>query len=517
MVMNSIALMVFICAILIIVIGIYAWQQGKTVGARRFSLLMLSMSIYILGYSFELASLHLNTMIFWNKVQYFGILTFPTIYLLFASQFSGKSRWQTKKNVALLFLLPAIFLFIKLFDSSFHLIYRSIELDNSGIIPLLEFQKGPLYYVYVAYNLVMVTLGTFLLIVKRPFASALYLRQTNIILAVSAVLYASYLLYLSGYDVFPFLKNLDLNPFFYTLWGLAISYAILRYRLFDLAPIARDALIEILNDGVLVIDDQYRLVDSNPKAQQLFGWEKTPVGSPLEKLDLNLVENELLQSLKSNYTFEKQFTNNGDTSVFEVTISILRNTQSLIIGYLLVLHDITLRKGTEKQLQELSLVDDLTKLLNRRGFNILSDQLCSFCLRMSMNAVLFFFDLDNLKQINDQYGHVMGDQAIMDMGDLLRQSFRATDIIARMGGDEFVVFAIETVENSCETMTRRLDQNHKAKLLEGNRSFRLEFSMGTSFYKWESPQPIEKIVMDSDSAMYKAKQLKKDQSVSMIL
>lgn len=510
MVMNPIALIIFICATLISVIAFYAWQQGKTDGAKYFSFLMISMAVYILGYSFELASLSHSMMVFWNKIQYIGILSFPTIYLIFAGQFTGNNKWITKKNIILLFTIPFICLIIKFLDNSLHLIYQSSVVDYSGTIPLLSFQKGPVYYITVAYNLVMVTLGTLLIIGKRQHASALYLKQTNIILAVSAVLYGSFLFYLSGYPLFPNLKYLDLNPLFYTLWGFAISFAILRYRLFDLVPVARETLIEILGDAVLVLDDQFRLVDANPKAQSIFTWDKTPVGLPIERLEIRIIDKTHLQSLETDHTYEKQILQQDQKTDYEITVSLLRNKQLHVVGYLLVMHDISNRKKVEQELHELSLVDELTQLVNRRGFFVLSDQLISFCLRMKMNAVLFFIDMDNLKQINDQFGHAAGDQAIIDMGVILKKSFRSSDIIARYGGDEFVVLAIETDENSKKIMLERLIEQHKNLIGKNNRSYILSFSTGTSDYEWNNPLPLATLLKDSDQAMYAEKQSKKN-------
>ncbi len=509
MALNPIALIVFICAIMIIVIAMYALRQGKTEGAKIFALFMISMDIYILGYSFELASLDLTLMLFWNKFQYIGIMTFPTLYFLFANQFSANDKWVNKKNIPFLFIIPAICLGLKFFDDSLHLIYLSSTFDTSGIIPLLSFEKGPVYYITVAYNLVMVTLATFLLIIKRKHASSLYLRQTNIILAVSIILYALFLFYLSGISIFPKLAHLDLNPFVYSLWGFAISYAILRYKLFDLVPIARDALIEILGDGVLVLDDKFRLVDSNPKAQAIFGWKKTPEGLVIDQLEIKLIDKSLFQTINDDFRFEKQIIQNNNKIDFEITVSLLHNKDLFIVGYLLVMHDITNRKKVEQELQELSLVDDLTGLINRRGFFVLSEQLRSFCLRMKMNAVLFFFDMDNLKQINDQFGHAAGDQAIKDMGTILKKSFRSSDIIARYGGDEFVVFAIETAEYSLKTMSERLKDQQMKISSEIQRNNPLSFSAGTTLYEWENPLPMEKLIEQSDSAMYIEKQSKK--------
>lgn len=506
--MNLISLIVFVCAILIIAIALYAWLQGKSQESRIFAIFMLSMSIYILGYSFELSSLKIETMLFWNKFQYLGILTFPTLYLVFTSRFSGNDKWLGKNRIAFLFVFPLIFMLFKVFDDSLHLIYQSTSLDTRGLIPLLAFETGPLYYLIVAYNLVMVTLSTFMIFRRRRHASSLYLRQTNIILIVSVFLYASYLIYLSGFTLVPELEHLDLNPFTYTLWGLAISYAILRYRLLDLAPIAREALIEILEDGVLVLDEQFRLVDANPKAHSIFNWEKTPVGLTPDQIDPNLIDLSLVTSVQGEFCYEKRIIRNGRAIDFEITLSILRNSQKMALGYLLVLHDFTRRKKVEMELHELSLIDDLTKLCNRRGFFILSEQLVNFCLRMKMNAVMLFVDMDNLKMINDQQGHAAGDQALVDLGQILLGAFRSSDIVARLGGDEFVVLAIETSENPRDKMIERLEEQRETFSAENARAYAVTFSVGTAIMNWERPRSLEVLLEESDQSMYLAKTAK---------
>jgi diguanylate cyclase (GGDEF)-like protein/PAS domain S-box-containing protein len=509
MAMNLLALTVFICAIMVIMIAVYTWQFRATNGSRVFSIFMFSMSLYILAYSFELSSLDLPLMLFCNKVEYIGILTFPTLAMIFTSRFTGNDAWINKKNLILIFLAPTIFMIVKVFDDSLHLIYRSVAINRDGIIPLLSFEKGPLYYLVSALSALMVTISILMIINKRRNSSLLYIRQSNIILVASFIMFFFFLVYISGFSLIPEMKSLDLNPFAYTLWGIAISYAIFRYKLFNLVPIARETLIETMADGVLVLDDQLRVVDANPKAQSIFAWQKIPIGDAVHQLNLNSINPSVLNSLEGNYVTEMQHTKNGVVSIFEVGISILWNNQHEKVGYLLVLHDITRRKKIEKELSELSLIDALTGLTNRRGFMVLSDQLVNFCSRIRKNAVLFFIDMDGLKQINDNLGHATGDQALIDMGLVLKNSFRSSDIIARIGGDEFTVLAIETADNSTENMLARLDSQRKEFLEKQKRDYSLRFSVGTALSHWENPQSIQYLLDQSDQAMYEIKAAKK--------
>jgi PAS domain-containing protein len=257
---------------------------------------MASTAVYVLDYGLELASLDAAGMLFWSKVEYIGILTFPTIYLIFSAQYSGYAKWLTRRNATLLYILPEVLLMIKFFDGQLHLIYSSVILDTGSRIPLLAFTRGPLYLVVTLYNVLVVTLGKHLLGRKWRFASSLYRWQTSVILSAALVLYLMYGFYLSGITPVPALKDLDINPFIYSLWGLATGIAISKYRLFDLAPIARETLIEMLSDGVVVVDAHARIVDANPEAQRMFGWEKTPVGQSVEIPMNNWINQALLKT-----------------------------------------------------------------------------------------------------------------------------------------------------------------------------------------------------------------------------
>jgi diguanylate cyclase (GGDEF)-like protein len=506
---NSIALFVLLCGLMTAAIAFYAYRRRFTLGAKIFSLFMVSMSIYILGYAMELASLNVNTMLFWSKIEYIGILFFPSTYLIFCIEYTGGERWLTRRNFVLLLLVPSLLMLVKFLDDQLHWIYASATVDISGLIPLLAFQKGPLYMFVTGYNLMVVTIANYLLVQKWRFASSLYRGQTTILLVAGLFVYFVYGLYQTGIPLIPGLKQLDLNPFVYTLWGLAIGLSIFRYRLFDLAPIARDVLIEKLNDGVIVLDNRFRVVDANPQAVKIFGWTRLPVGQPAEDAMANWINLAVINAVDDTLKIETSPGLGGEESYFETVITLLKDKFGKRLGCLIVVHDITERKKVEKELHELSLMDELTGLTNRRGFKMLAGQLLSMTGRMKTNAVLVYLDLDRLKWINDHLGHAQGDQALKDTSAILKTTFRTSDIVARVGGDEFVVLALETVDNSGEIMLTRLQEQLELHNAQTGRSYELSFSVGLARSEWQKPISLDDLLAEADKVMYENKQAKK--------
>ncbi len=173
--------------------------------------------------------------------------------------------------------------------------------------------------------------------------------------------------------------------------------------------------------------------------------------------------------------------------------------------------DITDRKEAEDILRAQSLVDELTGLYNRRGFLTLAEQQLRLATRMKKRMLLFFSDLDNLKWINDNLGHNEGDSALIDTASSLKETFRDSDIIARIGGDEFVVLAVGAEEPHAEILTTRLLKNLKANNSKRSSAYNLSISIGIACFDPEHPCSINELMTRADELMYEQKQ-KKQQS-----
>ncbi len=175
-----------------------------------------------------------------------------------------------------------------------------------------------------------------------------------------------------------------------------------------------------------------------------------------------------------------------------------------------VCRDISEQKKLEDMLREAAVTDALTGLFNRRGFLTLAQQQLSVAARNRRKMILLFLDLNDMKEINDRFGHKEGDQALIDTANLLKKTFRQSDIIARMGGDEFAVLLTEPSERDIvNVIFDHIQHNLASHNEEGRRRYRLSFSMGTAYYDPELPCSVDDLLTSADKMMYEEKKRRK--------
>jgi diguanylate cyclase (GGDEF)-like protein len=158
----------------------------------------------------------------------------------------------------------------------------------------------------------------------------------------------------------------------------------------------------------------------------------------------------------------------------------------------------------ERELRYLALTDDLTCLFNRRGFFAAATQQLKLAQRYARGVLLFFCDVDNLKQINDSYGHREGDLALVRIADALEGAFRDSDVLARLGGDEFAALALETSGEDEGIILHRLKESIKKSNADESR-YDLSLSVGVALFDPERPISLGELMEKADRDMYQQK------------
>ncbi len=168
----------------------------------------------------------------------------------------------------------------------------------------------------------------------------------------------------------------------------------------------------------------------------------------------------------------------------------------------------------ELELSSLSLTDDLTGLLNRRGFLVHAEEHMKTARRTRREFLLLYADMDGLKQINDTLGHAEGSLAIVRTADILRQTLRTSDLIARLGGDEFTMLAKDTAGETSEQITTRLEENLRNYNAGRRHSYELSLSLGILRVTLDENATIEEMIAQADQLMYEQKRGKKQPELS---
>jgi len=274
-----------------------------------------------------------------------------------------------------------------------------------------------------------------------------------------------------------------------------------------------EAVLGAAPDAIVTLDAHHRIVEWNTGAERLFRYSREEaIGRELDHLvtkpDMFKEAIEFTQVVMSGLEVRPteivRYRKDGSpVDVLMAGSPILVRDES--IGAVAVYTDITARKRMEETLRALALVDDLTSLYNRRGFLTLGQQQLKAANRAKRKMMLIFADFDGLKQINDAFGHPEGDRALIETADVLRETFRESDILARISGDEFVVLAIETDGLPAETLRARLKENLEARSARGDLRYKLSLSVGLARYDPEHPCSIDDLLTQADRAMYEQK------------
>ncbi len=170
------------------------------------------------------------------------------------------------------------------------------------------------------------------------------------------------------------------------------------------------------------------------------------------------------------------------------------------------------RKAIEEQserVRSLSIRDELTELHNRRGFQELATQQLRLAERMKRPALLFFFDLNGMKPINDELGHEEGDRALCELAAVLRVAFRGSDIIARLGGDEFVALLPDAEYRQIEFFVSRIEHEVAKRNAQRGRKYELSVSIGGCAFDPSHAESVDELIVKADALMYEQKRSRK--------
>jgi diguanylate cyclase (GGDEF)-like protein/PAS domain S-box-containing protein len=274
-------------------------------------------------------------------------------------------------------------------------------------------------------------------------------------------------------------------------------------------------LVETMNDGLLV-QSQDRFTYVNNRLCQMLGYDREEmIGRPLydflKETNQEIMAEQLARRSRGERKYyEIAWTGKSGNRVHTiVSPEPVFDDEGNYQGSFAVVTDIGERKQLEERLSEMSLHDELSGLYNRRGFLTLADQQLRMARRMKRKMFLLFIDLDRMKWINDTLGHQEGDRALQEVAHILKDTFRESDVIARIGGDEFVVLLLESSDSGTDICRRRLQEGLGASRAQGKFAPPLSVSVGITEFDPEHPVSLDELLSRADALMYEDKKDKR--------
>jgi diguanylate cyclase (GGDEF)-like protein/PAS domain S-box-containing protein len=297
-----------------------------------------------------------------------------------------------------------------------------------------------------------------------------------------------------------------------TWLALFIGYAIWKYELFAVSPaMAAENIIATMNEMLFLLNPEGAIIRTNRKSREVLGYEESelvgrPVGVVMSDEPTCL---ELMDQIRKEGSVQSAEillrTKPGGRIPAIFSGSMIMDRRGMILGIVGVSRDISDRKRMEEELRALSLIDELTGLYNRRGFLTLARHQQKISARTGKEMLLVYADVDDLKRINDTFGHDAGDAALAETAKILKESFRSSDLTARLGGDEFVVLVLEAAAPCSEQLKARLEEKLLLRLAGSAFPFKLSLSVGMVCCDPKIPSSIEELLAKADQAMYARK------------
>jgi diguanylate cyclase (GGDEF)-like protein/PAS domain S-box-containing protein len=270
------------------------------------------------------------------------------------------------------------------------------------------------------------------------------------------------------------------------------------------------SLVESTDDSIYLVDRDCRYLFVNRKHLLRLGLsEAAYMGRPYEDFhseeESNWFRRMVERVCEAGESIHIEHQGSPDGRTFLLTFSPVLAAGGEVTSVNVISKNITELKRLEEDLRSLTLSDELTGVYNRRGFFALAGQQTEVAHRHRKKVCLLYVDVDGLKGVNDTLGHPAGDRLLADTARLLRKIFRRSDVIARMGGDEFVVLSVQEPAESDDGIAHRLMENLAAFNSERHSEPALSLSVGTATCEADDPCRIEELLSLADRAMYRNK------------
>lgn len=505
-----------ILSIIVLMIG---WPRRYMFGGLFFICFCFSVTQWLISSTIESFVVDQSTKILWSQISYFGFVQANPFLFLFTLTYVLQRKIPIRVVLAVM-LIPALTLLVCWTNPLHGWLWPGFS-QGSIEKNVLIYHHGFWFWLHTTYLYLLLVVGIVLLI--RGILRASYSMKKQLALILAGILFPVLMgtLYAFGWVS---VEGLDITPAGLAVTSAFLAWALLRYKLLDLLPIAREALIEQLQDGVIVMDLSGRIADINRSTEKLLGW------SPKEVIGKN-IDTYFTDIQKIFYATNRPVRReiplpDSPGIILEAQGSTLFNSRKMEVGKLLVLRDVTSRNRAEtalqsaneqlkeqlaknkllqKKLEQQALHDSLTGLFNRHIDEIL-EKAFARAEREKKPVSIAMIDIDHFKSINDRFGHQFGDLLLKTFSSYISSTIRKEDFAARYGGDELLlVFPGMSQENAVIKANEILESFQTLPVLCGKERVVSTVSIGVASFP-QNGKTIDEVIRSADWALYAAKE-----------
>ncbi len=495
-----------------------------------FILFSLSMAFYILRYCKKTQNYQLMLLLYFmigvmtaeylkhsflsfslkvilEKVAFTGIAALPVLWFLIALKMSNHSEYINYKTIYLISTIPGVAVMLA-FTNEFHgLIWKRLYLSETGPIVLMG-DYGVFFWIFISFSVAVEIFGLILVFRALSKANYYYSWQKWLIAPVIAAA-----LMTGAFEVF------KIKPFYYfriapIIITIGIIFMVLlldRKRKRVILPIAINNVIDSMNDGVLILNLENKIINFNPSAVKILDVaDRSILGEDIIQLFPNIVINGVLNGNKAISRKEIKINNKGKVLYYELSVSSVKDFQGIMIGKSVVIRDITDRIKSEEEIKYLGFHDNLTGLHNKSYFEM---QIKKLDTAMQLPLSIVIGGVNGLKTINEAFGHKQGDLLLCNLAKVFERTVRKGSIITRWAGDEFAFIFPNTSQKEAGRILERIRQG-----IEDYKSGDLPMSMALgSSTKEYSTENINEVIIEAENNMFKRKLIEKKSVASSII
>jgi GAF domain-containing protein len=341
---TSFYLLVYITAFAICFTVLYfAWKNRAAPGVYAFMISLLLEISWLTGYIFEINAATMQAKVFWDNFQYIGAF-FAPIGLLFFSLGFVRIKFNARRLIVILGILPTLLLIAIFANINPDLIRINTQVVAGSPYDELTYDFGVLtnignYYLYIISLSYIVVLFTGLSRKNKNFKRQLWLVILGTGLPIIGLIVGQFL-------GFKFANQRDTSPLLFVISNAVIAFGIFRFRLFNILPVARDVLFEIIEDALIILDTEDIVLDANPSARRLLSSSfENPIGAHIK-----FIFPELHKRFKGMTEAHTEI-EGEDGTIYDLRITLLYDRENQYIGRLVNAHNITSQKNTEKEVQ----------------------------------------------------------------------------------------------------------------------------------------------------------------------